>query len=1047
MIRPNPNRYLITTSALTLLAASAARADFNPVPLQISSFNQDIVVERTAPGAIGRATTASMDSGTNNNGASWYELGYNTAAPATGLPAAGSTFTSAASTTHQFQMAPTYATNNAALIDPSIKTATWVLTAPAVYTNLSFLTSGGHNGLTNVGVIIHHADNSTERGFFASPDWFNGTAAYTANGRVNVQTMAFDNVNAGNPRLYSRDITVTNVSSPVTSIDFTNQSFTGGDVGIFAVSGAAPNSANWLPITVTGYSYDMIVEASAPTPVLLTGVTTATMDSGPANTLNTWFEAGYDSFYTNAGLPRAGATFTSTNQADHHYTMPASYTANNAALIDSSSTTASLTPVTPAPFSALSFLGAADNGAVSVACGVQHQDGSTENFTISMPDWISSSPVAYYVNGRINLNTRTITNEFVSPINMRLYEPQIALANTTSAVTNIALTWSSGGTRAAFFALSGTAGSVPPIISSSPTNIITYDGPTELFSATVSGGTLPMTFHWQKSTNGVFYNLVDGGNISGSLTTNLTVANVDLVDSGDYRLVVSNVVGAVNSGVGNLLVLSSLPDVTAPGDTITSYGSALASPVGEDVTQAINDNTSKYLNYGGGTTPFSGVAGLVVTPAMGLSRVTVMRIYTANDVPGRDPAAYLLEGSTDGGNTYTTISSGPLALPDGRNNAALAIDPTTQYMQQVSFANTAAYSTYRLSFNQVKSAPLANSCQIGELELLGVSVNLSISVTPDFQNVSPGANVQFVGIVSPVDLSTSYRWQKFVNGAYVNLTDNTTVSGSTTDTLSLNNVSFNDSTSYLLVVSNSSTIASSSPVLLNVLSSSPDVTSPLDTIAIYNGTSPAAEVVSNAIDNTTGKYLNYGTSGTTAAPFVGPVGFVVTPAMGATLVNAYRVYTANDTPARDPLTVTLEGSNNGGTSYTLITSNTLALPVERNAAGLALDPATQPLQEVHFSNTKTYTSYRFIVYHVKSDASANSMQLGEVELLGGTAVTATITHGSGNSLIIGSSTTGTLQSSTNLKSGNWKDEGSISGSVTITPQPGEPAKYFRVRVP
>jgi hypothetical protein len=249
------------------------------------------------------------------------------------------------------------------------------------------------------------------------------------------------------------------------------------------------------------------------------------------------------------------------------------------------------------------------------------------------------------------------------------------------------------------------------------------------------------------------------------------------------------------------------------------------------------------------------------------------------------------------------------------------------------------------------------------------------------------------------------------------------------------------------VVSNSSTIAASSPVLLNVLSSSLDVTSPLDTIAIYNGTSPAAEVVSNAIDNTTGKYLNYGTSGTQAAPFVGPVGFVVTPAMGATMVNAYRVYTANDTPARDPLTVTLEGSNNGGTSYTLITSNTLALPVERNAAGLALDPTTQPLQEVHFSNTRTYTSYRFIVYHVKSDASANSMQLGEVELLGGTAVTATIAHGSGNSLIIGSSTAGTLQSSTNLKSGNWKDEGSISGSVTITPQPGEPAKYFRVRVP
>src|SRR6266403_2000037 len=97
-----PNWLPILTAAATLLAAQAAWADFNPVPLLSSSFNMDIVVERTAPGPIGRATTASMDSGTNNDNASWYEVGYNTAAPATGVPAAGSTFTSAAASTHQF---------------------------------------------------------------------------------------------------------------------------------------------------------------------------------------------------------------------------------------------------------------------------------------------------------------------------------------------------------------------------------------------------------------------------------------------------------------------------------------------------------------------------------------------------------------------------------------------------------------------------------------------------------------------------------------------------------------------------------------------------------------------------------------------------------------------------------------------------------------------------------------------------------------------------------------------------------------------------------
>src|SRR4051812_135040 len=131
-----------------MICASEIRADFNPVTLATSSFNADVVVERTAPGPIGRATNASMDGGTNNSGASWYEVGFNLAAPTTGVPTAGSTFTSASLAGHQYQMAPSYTANNAMLINGIISNGTWTLTTPAIYTNLSFLTSGGHNGRT-----------------------------------------------------------------------------------------------------------------------------------------------------------------------------------------------------------------------------------------------------------------------------------------------------------------------------------------------------------------------------------------------------------------------------------------------------------------------------------------------------------------------------------------------------------------------------------------------------------------------------------------------------------------------------------------------------------------------------------------------------------------------------------------------------------------------------------------------------------------------------------------------------------------------------------
>src|SRR3982750_4809323 len=126
---------------LALTATNYSRADFNPVPLTSSSFTYDIVVERTAPPPIGRATTASMDAGTNNTGASWYEIGFNAAAPTTGFPAAGSTFSSPAASSHQYTMAPSYAANNSMLIDGVISNGIWTLATPATYTNLSFLTS------------------------------------------------------------------------------------------------------------------------------------------------------------------------------------------------------------------------------------------------------------------------------------------------------------------------------------------------------------------------------------------------------------------------------------------------------------------------------------------------------------------------------------------------------------------------------------------------------------------------------------------------------------------------------------------------------------------------------------------------------------------------------------------------------------------------------------------------------------------------------------------------------------------------------------------
>jgi hypothetical protein len=120
-------RTVVSFAALLLSMCGTAWAGISPIALTSGSFNQDVVVENTAPAPVipGGYTTASMDNGIGNTADSWYEEGYNSAAPGTGLPQAGSTFTSQSASNHRYTMAPSYKTNDAVLLDSTLTTATF----------------------------------------------------------------------------------------------------------------------------------------------------------------------------------------------------------------------------------------------------------------------------------------------------------------------------------------------------------------------------------------------------------------------------------------------------------------------------------------------------------------------------------------------------------------------------------------------------------------------------------------------------------------------------------------------------------------------------------------------------------------------------------------------------------------------------------------------------------------------------------------------------------------------------------------------------------
>ena len=82
----------------------------------------------------------------------------------------------------------------------------------------------------------------------------------------------------------------------------------------------------------------------------------------------------------------------------------------------------------------------------------------------------------------------------------------------------------------------------------------------------VIAGANPMGYQWQN--NGT--NLTDGGEISGSSTSTLTVSTITLNDAGNYTVVITNSYGSVTSYVGTLTVLAA-PSITVPPQSQTVF--------------------------------------------------------------------------------------------------------------------------------------------------------------------------------------------------------------------------------------------------------------------------------------------------------------------------------------------------------------------------------------------------------------------------------------------------------------------------------------------
>ncbi len=190
-------------------------------------------------------------------------------------------------------------------------------------------------------------------------------------------------------------------------------------------------------------------------------------------------------------------------------------------------------------------------------------------------------------------------------------------------------------------------------------------------------------------------------------------------DSGRFMTATIDDVRLYNKTLGGadiVAVMLGLSDVTAPDDVIQGVPNDGDWPGGEHPGLAIDNNSgTKYLHFKGETEP----SGFQVTPAAGKTLVTGLSLTSANDAEPRDPATFEVYGSNESiDGPYELIASGDIVDFTGAD----PVGRFTKNSTPIIFENTAAYDHYQVMFPTVRDAGGANSMQIAEVELLGVSM-------------------------------------------------------------------------------------------------------------------------------------------------------------------------------------------------------------------------------------------------------------------------------------------------------------------------------------
>ncbi len=192
------------------------------------------------------------------------------------------------------------------------------------------------------------------------------------------------------------------------------------------------------------------------------------------------------------------------------------------------------------------------------------------------------------------------------------------------------------------------------------------------------------------------------------------------------------------------------------------------------------------------------------------------------------------------------------------------------------------------------------------------------------------------------------------------------------------NFNFNISNRQALVL-----ITSTNEIIYGLWNTTAGVNSMLSSPGNSSGNYNPNEIPSNAFDqNITTKHSSYGICNRTASGSLQcgtNTGLYLTLERGISLLTSIRFCAAPSLPERDPMTITIEGSNQPSSALLLGSSWNL---IYNGSSGLDSDPgrANFGMTQAISNNALWYNSYRLLITSKRN--ISNAVQYSEVQLFG-----------------------------------------------------------------